>query len=182
MSDAMTPLNSRGHLVTPVCPLNGIQKEEQWKQWGNSAWERGGEKGPFVWQQSQNPTHSLSHIGNRGRVKFIFSGFSKIFPRSATQSSSQASCQQNGSILHAEAQLGRLAISFTTNQTKQKKLLWKDTAKEREFWELCKQLTNTAATLIIAPSFQQWAQFAMLLNQYGMPEELAVVSGEAGVK
>lgn len=37
---------------------------------------------------------------------------------------------------------------------------------------LCEQTINTAGTLIIAPRFQQWARFAMLLNRYGMPEEL----------
>lgn len=32
MLDAVTPLNNRGHLVTAACPLNGIQREEQWDQ------------------------------------------------------------------------------------------------------------------------------------------------------
>ncbi|PKU36721.1 hypothetical protein llap_12976 [Limosa lapponica baueri] len=49
---------------------------------------------------------------------------------STAQDPSQASCQQGGSILHAAAQLGRLAISLSAKPTQQEKLLGKDTAEE----------------------------------------------------
>lgn len=49
-----------------------------------------------------------------------------------------------------------------------------------ELWELCKKITDTAATLIITPSFQWWPHFAMPVTQCVMPEELTAVKEEGG--
>lgn len=49
-----------------------------------------------------------------------------------------------------------------------------------KLWQLWKKITDTAATLIIAPTFQWWPHFATPVTQCGMLEELTAVSGEDG--